>query len=153
MKIIILLSAGILILAIILIAWRFYNLADAQYIKDKKEVTIHLKAIKENGKKRLKLSDSNGNTAIDHLITEVSKGATITWTLSALSNIQKIERIYSTDPGKVIFKVDAERISDNLFKLNVPVNVDSKKQEKYNIIYIHQDGIQDTIDPYIRIED
>ena len=83
MKTIILLSAGLLILVVILIAWRLYNSTNSQCINDKKKVTIHLKAVIENGKKRLKLCDSNGNTATDHLITEVAQGATITWVVKA----------------------------------------------------------------------
>jgi apolipoprotein N-acyltransferase len=153
MKIIILFSAGILILAIILIAWRFYNSADTQYVNPKKEVIIKLKAVNENGKKRLRLSDSNGNSATDHLITEVSQGATITWVVKNAGNIEKIDTINSKKSTVVIFQNGVVRKNKKQFELKVPDSLNPGTLEGYLIEFTHIDGETVTIDPYIRIED
>jgi len=152
MKKIISLSSVILFLAILMVSWGCCNSAKSQNHND---VTIQLQAvIKEDGKKHLKLSDSNGNIATDHLVSVVSRGGTITWNLKSSSKITSIERIYSPEKEKEIFVGDAQRQGNsNVFKLKVPDNVTSGALEKYNIIFIHKDGSKVEIDPYIRIED
>ena len=152
MKIIILLSAGILILAIILISWKFYCSADREEQKANKEVKIQIKAVIENGKKHLKLYDSHGNSAKDTLTTGVQIDGSIRWELKAFSKIDKIVRIYSEDPAKVIFKEDAMDNGDNVFILKIPEGVSEGMKEKYIIKFTHKDGVTDSIDPYIRIE-
>ena len=150
MKKIISLSSGILFLTILLINWGCCNSAKSQ---NHKEVTVELKAVIVDSKKHLKLSDSNGNIATDHLVTLVSKGGTITWKLKSSSKINSIERIYSPGPEKEIFKEDAQQQGNsNVFKLKVPDNLASGTMEKYNIIFIYTDGSKVEIDPYIRIE-
>lgn len=150
MKKFISLSTGIFVFAILLINWGCCNSAKSQ---DHKDVTIQLQAVVKDGKKHLKLSDSNGNIATDHLITLVSKGGKITWKLKSSSKIESIERIYSPETVKEIFKGEAQQQgSSNVFILKVPDNVESGTLEKYNIIFIHKDGSKEEIDPYIRIE-
>lgn len=150
MKKIISLSSAILILVILLVSWGGCNSAIGQ---DPKEVTIHLQAvIKEDGKKHLKLSDSNGNCATDHLITSVAPGTTIIWKLKKFSKIETIVRIYSPVDKKVIFIEDAIDTGNNIFKLKVPEGLEHGTMEEYNIIFIYNDGLKVEIDPYIRIE-
>ncbi|GEM_PF-2346719 len=150
MKKIISLSTVILLLVFLLLNWGCCPSVKSQ---NHNEVTIQLQAVTINGKKHLKLSDSNGNVATDHLVTQVSKGGTVTWKLKSSSKIVSIERIYSTEAESKIFKGDAQRQGNsNVFKLKVPDNVASETMEKYNIIYIHKDGSKVEVDPYIRIE-
>jgi len=148
------LSSGILFLAAILISGGCNPRGNGQNNDGIKEatVTIHLKAVIKDGKKRLKLSDSNGNIAIDHLITEVPAGGTIIWMLSDSSDIDKIVKIYNPKVFKKIFKKEAKDQGNNIFKLVVPEKIPSGTMEKYNIKYIYKDGSSPEIDPYIRIE-
>jgi hypothetical protein len=153
MKKIISFSTGILFFALLMISWGCCNSAISQDNDDHKDVTIYLQAVIKNGKKHLKLSDSNGNLATDHLVTLVNKGGTITWKLKSFSKIDKIERIYSPEKEREIFIEDAQQQGNgNVFKLIVPDNVAPETLEKYNIIFIHQDGSREEIDPYIRID-
>jgi hypothetical protein len=150
MKKIISLSTVILFFAILQVNWGCCSPPKNQ---NHKEVTIQLQAVIINGKKHLKLSDSNGNMATDYLVTVVSKGGTITWKLKSSSKIVSIERIYSPDKESKIFKGDAQQQgSSNVFILKVPEDVPSDTLEKYNIIFIHKDGSKVEIDPYIRID-
>lgn len=149
MKKLISLSTGILVFAILLINWGCCRSAKGQ---DHKNVTIHLQAVIKEGKKHLKLSDSNGAYAEDHLLTSVASGGTITWKLKKSSKIETIVRIYSPKENKVIFKEDAIDTGSNIFTLKVPVGLRSGTLEEYNIIFIHSDGERVEIDPYIRIE-
>ncbi|MBI5010367.1 MAG: hypothetical protein HZB98_12125 [Bacteroidia bacterium] len=143
-------STVILFLAILLVNCSSCNSAVSQ---KHDEVTIELQAVITDGKKHLKLSDSNGNFATDHLVTVVSKGGTITWKLKSSSKIIAIKRIYTPETGKEIFIEDArQQGNSNVFKLKVPDGVASGTLEKYNIIFIHKDGSTAEIDPYIRIE-
>lgn len=153
MKKIFTLLTGILLLVAILIAGGCHRLTNAENKKGPKDVTIHLKSVKKNGEKHLKLSDSNGNVAIDHLITNVIPGTTVIWKPTIFSRIDNIERIYSSK-GKIIFVNDAKRQgSGNVFKLKVPDVVAPGTMEEYIILYTSKDGSRVEIDPYIRIED
>lgn len=153
MKKIISLTTGFLLMVTILISWGCRNSANGQSSGDIKEVTIKLKAVVMNGKVRLKLSDSNGNKATDHLITEVPAGGKVIWKLKKFSKIESIERIYSTEVVKKIFEKEPKRQGNsNVFILDVPANVASGTQEEYNIIFIGNNGSKVEIDPYIRIE-
>lgn len=146
------LSAGILLLVTILIAVVCNCTGNRKDGKDLKVTTIHIKAVIKDGKKHLRLCDSNGNIATDHLITCVERGSIIIWKLRTFSNIKSIERIYSAEKEREIFWVDPKEGPENVFTLKVPEDVDSGKMEKYGILFIHKDGSKEVIDPYIRIE-
>ena len=49
-----------------------------------KTVTICLRSVEQEGKKRLAMFDSNRNGDIDNLTTEVESGSTIIWKLDSL---------------------------------------------------------------------
>lgn len=150
MKKIFTLSAGILLLVTILIALVCNCKANREYPK---VTIIHIKAVIKDGKKHLRLCDSNGNIATDHLITSVEPGSVVIWKLRLFSNIDTIKQIYSTEEKREIFWVDPKEGPKNVFTLKVPENVSRGVMEKYRIRFIHKDGKEAEIDPYIRIED
>ena len=153
MKKIFTLSAGILLLVTFFIAGGCNGTASNQDGRGPKVTTIHIKAVIKDGKKHLKLCDSNGNIATDHLITSVDTGSIIIWKLKIFSNINSIERVYSTEKEREIFRTDPKEGPENVFTLKVPEDVSNGKMEKYKILFIHKDGKEAEIDPYIRIED
>lgn len=153
MKKILIFSAGILLLVAIVIAAVYICKANRNNGRGPKGATILIKAVIVDGKKHLRLCDSNGNKATDHLITCVEAGSEIKWKLRTISNIDSIVRIYSTEDKREIFKTDPKEGPDNVFTLIVPKNVAGGKMEEYKIIFIHNDGEKVEIDPYIRIED
>ncbi len=115
-----------------------------------KTVTIYLRSVEQEGKKRLAMFDSNGNGDIDNLTTEVEAGATVIWKLDSFSGIRSITRIYSKTGKRNVFKNDpAKRLVWKGFMLQL--SKDAEGEEAYNIDYILCDDTKATIDPYIRV--
>lgn len=115
-----------------------------------KIVTIYLRSVEQEGKKRLAMFDSNRNGDIDNLITEVESGATIIWKLDCLSGIRSITKIFSKSGKRNIFKTDPRKLMFSKgFKLQL--TKDAEGEEAYAIEYILCDDTKVTIDPVIRI--
>jgi hypothetical protein len=115
-----------------------------------KIVTIYLRSVEQNGRKRLAMFDSNRNGDIDNLITEVESGAAIIWKLDCLSGIKNITKIFSKTGKRNIFKTDPRKLLFSKgFKLQV--SKDAEGEEAYAIEYILCDDTKVTIDPVIRI--
>lgn len=116
-----------------------------------KTVTIYLRSFEDKGKSRLSLFDSNRNSGLDDLVTEVPAGAVIIWKLDCLSGIKNITRIYSKTGKRNVFKSDPKK------RLLLPgfylrLTEDAEGEEAYGIDFILCDGRPLTIDPYIRVK-
>ena len=119
-------------------------------------VKIYLKSIVRDKEKYLGLYDSNGNVAINDLITDVLPGATIIWKLDCLSGIKSITRIYSEAKEHPIFKSEPKkRLLCKEFKLQLEEGLvltpGKDLEEKYTIICLLYDNTTLTIDPVIRV--
>lgn len=115
-----------------------------------KIVTIYLRSVEQEGKKRLAMFDSNRNGDIDNLITEVESGARIFWKLDCLSGIRSITKIFSKSGKRNIFKTDPRKLRFSKgFMLQL--TKDAEGEEAYAIEYILCDDTKVTIDPVIRI--
>jgi len=115
-----------------------------------KIVKIYLRAVDQEGKKRLAMFDTNRNADIDNLTTVVEPGATVIWKLDCLSEISRIARIYSKTGKRNIFKTDPRKIPfSKAFKLKI--SKDAEGEEAYAIEYILCDDTKVIIDPVIRI--
>jgi len=123
-----------------------------------KEVTIYLKAIKENGENHLEMYDSNDPTivVVDTLVTDVMPGTKVIWTpVDDDSGIEILKKIGPEKPDKIITK-DAEKISGTKkLKLKIPKKAPiPSKKEKYDIVIVDEDGnTWPPIDPYLEIPD
>ena len=123
--------------------------------KGPKKVTIKLKVKKRNGKKHLKMYDSNkpDNKVVDSLETLVMPGDTVVWEPRRfLGRIKKIEKIGPESEGDII-NIDAEQIpGTNNFRLIIPNDAPiPSEREKYDIIFKDRHDSTHTIDPYLRI--
>jgi hypothetical protein len=115
-----------------------------------KIVTIYLRSILHKEKKRLALSDSNGNGDIDDLLTVVEPGATIYWKLDCSSGIKSITKIYSKTGKRNVFKTDPRKLFFSKgFRLQL--SKDAEGEEAYAIEYVLCDDTKVTIDPVIRV--
>ncbi len=114
-------------------------------------VTIYLRSIEQDGKKRLSLFDSNRNCGIDDLITEVSQGTKIIWALDCCSGIKSIAKIYSKTGKRNVFCVDPSKaiLSKNM---RIKLGSDVEGEEAYGIDYVLTDGTKLSVDPVIRIK-
>lgn len=121
---------------------------------DSETVKIYLKATTINGKKHLKMYDSNDRSVvvIDSLhIANVEPGDEVIWKLKWFSGVKKVKEIGPGKPGKIIDK-NAEIIpGSKKFKLKIPDNAPRDSKEKYDIIFEDKDGNTWHIDPYLRI--
>ena len=119
-----------------------------------KKVKIHLKAVKKDGKKHLKMSDSKKPdiVVVDTLETLVMPGDTVVWELKRFSKIEKIEKIGPNTPGEILNK-DAEQIPGTTsFRFIIPDDAPiPSKREKYDITFVDKRGKTWTIDPYLKI--
>jgi len=120
-----------------------------------KKVKIHLKVVKEDGDKHLKMYDSNkpGTKAVDALETLVMPGDTVVWEPTILlSRIKNIEKIGTETKGNII-TMDAEPVPGTRnFRLIIPENAPiPSEREKYEIKFKDRKGRTWTIDPYLRI--
>ena len=119
-------------------------------------VKIYLRSIVREKEKYLGLYDSNGNVAINDLVTDVLPGATIIWKLDCRSGIKSIARIYSEAKAHPIFKSEPEkRLLCEEFKFQVEEGLvltpGKDIQEKYTIKCILYDNTELIIDPVIRV--
>jgi hypothetical protein len=115
-----------------------------------KIVTIFLRSVEQEGRKRLAMFDSNRNGDIDNLVTEVESGAAIIWKLDCVSGIRSITKIYSKTGKRNVFKTDPVKLRfSNAFKLQL--TKDAEGEEAYAIEYILCDDTKVTIDPVIRV--
>jgi hypothetical protein len=145
MKKIIILLTGIVFLITILVAGGCKSATDRKAEK----VEIYLSSVKVDGVEHLKMRDSNGNSAIDSLITDVKPGVKVFWRLDSLSGIKKILGIYSRGERN-IFKKDPGRVFlGKSFKLKL--SDDIKGDEKYAVEYRLEDKTEQSIDPYLRV--
>ena len=115
-----------------------------------KSVTIYLRSVEQEGKKRLAMYDSNGKGDIDNLTTEVESGSAITWKLDSFSGINSITKIYSKTGKRNVFKTDPKK--QLFFKgFTLQLSKDAEGEEAYAIEYILIDDTKVTIDPVIRV--
>ncbi|WP_282039032.1 hypothetical protein [Saccharicrinis aurantiacus] len=110
---------------------------------------IRLKAVENNGKVELLLSDNEGNVGVDNLKSEGARGQKVKWKLSKKSNINKIINIYKKEDSIEIFSVKPHRVNDSKWK--AVIDKDIEGQEGYNIKFEYKDGREITIDPFIDV--
>ena len=159
MKKILTLLTGIVFLITILIAGGCKSAGDNdQPILLRGEVTIYLmEAFEKNGKKHLRMYDSNNPDIIvvDTLETLVKPGTKVIWVALDESGIEKLKKIGPKQRGDIIRK-DAAGFLYTLFtkkkKLKIPDNAPiPSEREKYDIKFKYKDGKTWTIDPYLKI--
>ena len=115
-----------------------------------KNVTIYLRSVEQEGKKRLAMYDSNGKGDIDNLTTEVESGSAIIWKLDSFNGIKSITKIYSKTGKRNVFKTDPKK--QLFFKgFTLQLSKDAEGEEAYAIEYILCDDTKVTIDPVIRV--
>ena len=122
--------------------------------KDLKKVTIYLMiAFEENGKKHLKMFDSNDPNIVvvdTLLVTDVKPGTKVIWTFLEGSGIEKLKKIGPEKTDAIIIRDAKKILFKKDFQLKIP-NSAKPGQEKYDIVFEDEDGNTVPIDPYLRI--
>ena len=117
-------------------------------------VTIYLvKAFEENGKKHLKMFDSNDPNIVvvdTLLVTDVKPGTKVIWTFLEGSGIEKLKKIGPEKTDAIIIRDAKKILFKKDFQLKIP-NSAKPGQEKYDIVFEDEDGNTVPIDPYLRI--
>jgi len=121
-------------------------------------VKIYLKCVQMdlgNGMEYcLEMSDSNGNTGINNLITVVKKNGKVSWVLKGDSGIRSISRIWVADMkpnGKVFKKEPKKGFLTSSFQVDA-VDTDIVLEDKYFIQFVTDNGTPVKIDPYLRVD-
>lgn len=142
---------GIVFILAILVACS-YSEAVTPLEEGPKKVTIHVKAVKIDGKKHLEMYDSNKPEliVIDTLETVVNPGDTVVWKIDYGWRIRKIEKIGPQNPGN-IFNRDAELIPGTRdFRIIIPEDAQAGR-EKYDIYSKGWLMSPWGIDPYLKL--
>jgi hypothetical protein len=101
----------------------------------------------------LQMHDSNGNSGVNNLKTEVKSGSKVCWVLDNESGIKSITRVWGTEDqskDKVFKKEPKKTLITRVFQGDV-VDTTTELEGKYDIEYILNNGTKITIDPYIKI--
>jgi hypothetical protein len=123
-------------------------------IKNMDKAIIFIRAIEtrdgENVEKHLAMFDSGGNMAIDGLYTGAQPGATVIWKLERFNRIKRIKEIVYTDTEPNPFK---EQPHKRFFSKGYKAKLSevANGEYKYKIVFIHNDGTERPIDPYLRV--
>ena len=113
---------------------------------------IYLEAIKVKGKYQLMLSDSEGNSGIDHLVSKAKPGAKVKWEPKRHTELKitKISKIGAKDGSDDIFGKTLKPIGINWRGV---VRADAAGKHEDYFIHYHvkgEDGEQ-VCDPVIKV--
>ncbi len=123
-------------------------------IEDSTRVKIYVRDTLIDGKKHLKMYDSNDpdNVVVDSLYTWVVPGMKVIWKFKRPHGIKNFKKIGSSKGDQNIFKEDArKRFLIKSFKLEIPDDAKWDTKEEYDIKFVDKDGNTWPIDPYLRI--
>ncbi len=113
---------------------------------------IYLEAIKVKGKYQLKLSDSDGNTGIDHLVSKAKPGAIVKWEPKRHTEIKikEISKIGAKDGSDDIFGKTLQPVGRN-WRGVVKADAEGKEEEYFIHYFVKGEEEEQICDPYIRV--
>ncbi len=113
---------------------------------------IYLEAIKEKGKYQLKLSDSDGNSGIDNLISKAKPNAKVKWEPKRHADLKitKISKIGAKDGSDDIFGKTLKPVGRN-WRGIVKADAAGKEEEYFIHYYVKGEDKEQVCDPLIRV--
>ena len=113
---------------------------------------IYLETIKVKGKYQLKLSDSDGNSGIDHLISKAKPGAKVKWERKKHTELKitKISKIGAKDGSDDIFGKTLKPVGRN-WRGVVKEDAAGKEEEYFIYYFVKGEEEEQICDPKIKV--